>query len=37
MGRTVLLSREIEQKPLYIGKSLIFCEGCTEKKLFSIL
>lgn len=34
MGRTLLRQREIEQKELYIGKILIFCEGYTEKKLF---
>lgn len=34
MGRTLLSPREIEQKELYIGKILIFCEGCTEKNYF---
>ena len=34
MGRTLLSPREIEQKELYIGKILIFCEGDTEKNYF---
>ena len=34
MGRTLLRQREIEQKELYIGKILIFCEGYTEKNYF---
>lgn len=34
MGRTLLSPREIEQKELYIGKILIFCEGYTEKNYF---
>lgn len=34
MGRTLLSPRQIEQKELYIGKILIFCEGDTEKNYF---
>lgn len=34
MGRTLLSPREIDQKDLYIGRILIFCEGYTERNYF---
>ena len=34
MGRTLLSPREIDQKDLYIGRVLIFCEGYTERNYF---